>query len=274
MYKLKRHQLIKLVFIIVIISIVVAFYYPLRSYIVMKLFSAYNQNKSVMRENDIIVQIPGGNITKDKDWYPFVNTFNSSEGFSRFISRDVDLTVLYNFGAFEGRSSTLYAEDSKYFSSFYGAYVLKNNEDTDEKYGFREDKLDINQIVDVTLYDYTYLVLYGFGCINSIFDVVSYETIENVSYIGYNDWIRIDAVIYTNSPTHDYDGSKLSYIQYGKPIKTDKEDFFWMYLQGRMYVRYFDEFKSTIVMYVMAGSQDTINECDDEILKQTIIKNK
>jgi hypothetical protein len=65
--------------------------------------------------------------TIEKDWYPFVITFNDDEGFSNFIGRDLNYTVLYNFGAFEylNGASMIYNPQSQYYSSFYGAYFIK-----------------------------------------------------------------------------------------------------------------------------------------------------
>jgi hypothetical protein len=226
-----------------------------------------------MKENGFHIKIPGGNATKEKDWYPFVNVFNASSGFSKFIGRDVDLTILYNFGAFNGKSSSIYDENSPYFSAFYGAYAIRNNEN-DERYGFDEKEIDINEIVDVSLYDYIYLVLYGFGCNDPVFSPISYDIVENVEYLGYNDWVQVDAIIETNSPAHKFDGRKTSYIQYGKPIETDKEDFLFMNIHGRMYVRYFEEYDTTIIMYVMAKKKETIIRCDSNILRHTVIKDR
>lgn len=226
-----------------------------------------------MKENGFKMHIPGGNSTSEKDWYPFVNTFNASKGFKKFIGRDVDLTVLYNFGAFDGKASTIFDEESKYHGAFYGAYALKNNED-DEKYGYKDDKIDINEIVDISLFDYIYLVLYDFGCSDPVFSPISYDIVENVKYLGYNDWVRIDAIIETNSPTHKFNGRKMSYIQYGKPLETDKEDFLLMNIRGRMYVRYFEEYDSTIIIYVMAKKKEIILKCDSNFLRHTVIKDR
>ena len=37
-----------------------------------------------MVQKGITLEIPGGSITKEKDWYPFVMPFNDSAGFRRF----------------------------------------------------------------------------------------------------------------------------------------------------------------------------------------------
>jgi hypothetical protein len=41
-----------------------------------------------------------------------------------------------------------------------------------------------------------------------------------------------------------------------------------------MYARYFEEYESTVVIYVMGADQDIIDECDDEILSSTKIYSK
>ncbi len=52
----------------------------------------------------------GGAATFQKDYFPFVITFDPSASFSRYIGAPVDLTILYNFGAFDMLygASTLY----------------------------------------------------------------------------------------------------------------------------------------------------------------------
>ena len=65
--------------------------------------------------------MPGGLSTREKDWYPFVMTFNDDKGFSNFINRDMNFTVLYNFGAFEyiNGASSIYNFNSDYYGAFY-----------------------------------------------------------------------------------------------------------------------------------------------------------
>ncbi|MFR8519235.1 MAG: hypothetical protein ACLVC2_15275, partial [Emergencia timonensis] len=49
--------------------------YPI-SLAVMKVYSGIHKSNSVMEQKGISLEIPGGGITQEKDWYPFVMTFN------------------------------------------------------------------------------------------------------------------------------------------------------------------------------------------------------
>ncbi len=272
MQDIKLKKIIIVTAVIVVMIVIALFYYPLRSYLIMSIYSTYNNTTSVMKQQGFDIHIPGGAFTSQKDWYPFVNIFDTSQGFSNYIDEDVSLSVLYNFGAFEGKSSSLYDENSKYFGAFYGAYVVKNNISKKEPYGFKDNKLDINQIINAAKYDYKYLVIRDFGCLEPIFDVISYDIQENISYIGYNDWVKIDAEMITNSTAHTYKKHLTPYLQYGVPKKTNKEDFYEIILKGRMYARYFEKHDTTIVIYVMGTSSQMIDECDNEILAHITIK--
>jgi hypothetical protein len=86
-------------------------------------------------------------------------------------------------------------------------------------------------------------------------------------------YIRIRSTIETNSPAHEYKGFKMGYLQYGRPAGRYhyKEDFPIIILNGRVYVRYFEEFQATVVLYTMAPSWNTINEVDNEILSKAVI---
>ena len=217
----------------------------------------------------------GGFSTAKKDWYPFVNTYDTSYEFSRYTGEDLALTVLYNFGAFDSlRSSSFYNEESGYFAAFYGAYVVHDESGEGMPYGFMEGKADIDEIAQVAMFDYKYLVIQDLGCDNPVFELIEYDTLENTDYIGYSGWTRIDAKMLSNSPSHTRVEKKLGYIQYGQPRDNGKDDFYTIDLYGRMYARYFEEYESTIVIYVMGADQDIIDECDGEILSATKIYSK
>lgn len=124
----------------IIAAVIAAFLWlPLSNYpislAVMKVYSGIHQKDSIMAKKGISLEIPGGDSTKEKDWYPFVMTFNASESFRRFIGEadgaDLDLTILYNFPAFDVLKgcSTLYNPNSPYYNSFYGAYMVSGTTD-------------------------------------------------------------------------------------------------------------------------------------------------
>lgn len=57
--------------------------YPV-SLAVMKIYSEIHARDSIMEEKGIKLHIPGGSAAKEKNWYPFVMTFNADAGFQRF----------------------------------------------------------------------------------------------------------------------------------------------------------------------------------------------
>ncbi|NLI92441.1 MAG: hypothetical protein GX434_09640 [Peptococcaceae bacterium] len=270
--------------IVVIIALCVLFmkvplYYQARSYITMYVYSKYENKNSLMAKQGITVNIPGGSSTKEKDWYPFMMVFNDDKGISSYLGRDLNLTVLYNFGSFSwNQSSTdFFQDDSPYFASFYGGYVVKDKLGT-KKIGFTEKgEPDIQEIFSIPEYDYKHLVLESLGCPPEKLkmEILSYNVKKDVKYAGYDNWVQIDSFMQINSPNHKYRGDRRAYYQYGNPLKKwNQEDFKLITTYGRLYVRYFEEFQDTIFLYVMSPDSTTIENCDATILsKTTITKN-
>ena len=251
------------------------FFYPLRSYAVMSVYSRYNYKSSVMQKQGFAIDMKGGLSTARRDWYPFVNTYDTSYEFSRYTGEDLDLTVLYNFGAFDSlSSSSFYNEHSDYFAAFYGAYVIHDAGGTDEPYGHKDSKPDIDAVAEVASFDYRYLVIEDLGCGEPVFEIDDIAVREDADYLSYSGWTVIDAKMRSNSPSYTRVEKKLGYIQYGPPRDNDKDDFYTIDLYGRMYARYFKEYDSTIVIYVMGADRDMIDECDDAILSKTKIYSK
>lgn len=252
------------------------FYYQVRSYIVMYAYSKYEERNSILSDQDIQLKIPGGSSTEERDWYPFVMVFNDDQGFSNHMGRDLSLTVLYNFGAFGWDMSTsdYFLEESPYYNSFYGGYLVQDHSES-KKYGFDDQgNLDVSEVLAVPEYDYKHLVMEGFGCPEQILtmNALSYNQQGQIPYAGYDGWFRIDALMLVNRPNHQFQGNRRSYIQYGKPlIKSDQEEFGLMTTNGRIYVRYFEELESTVFLYILSPSAQTVEECDQKILSKAII---
>ena len=250
-------------------------WFPLRSYMAMFFYSKMHHNESLLKKHDIDLKIPGGLSTRNKDWYPFVMTFNDDIGFSDEIGRDVSLTILYNFGHFKIRdgSSSYYDPSSKYFSSFYGGYLVKNNDGSKIPFGFNDNgSINIDEISLVPKYDQEELVLWSLGCPKEKmkFDV-SIDNIEyDVNYINHEGWVKVDSTIITNSPVHKVKREHRAYIQYGKPHYRyyANEDFPIITLKGRTYVKYLKDRDISIFLYILTPDIATIEECDRNILSK------
>ncbi len=267
-----RKKYILFIVLAAILAALILFYYPIRSYLIMSAYSAYNNKDSVMHEKGFEIDMKGGLFTAKKDWYPFVNIYDTSYEFSKYMDEVLRLTVVYNFGAFDGKSSLLFDEGSIYFAAFYGAYAIFSSENLQRVYGFNNEEIDIEEISAVPMFDYKYLVIEDMGCKDPTLELISYKSTKDISYAGYEGWIQIDALMHASSPVHQRQKFKLGYIQYGKPIASEKGDFYETELFGRMYVRYFEEYECTVVLYIMGADEEVINDCDTEILNKTIIK--
>ena len=158
-----KKKLISLAIVILVIALfAVSPLYPyVKSLAAMKVYSYINEKESLMDEKGIQIQIPGGNATKDKDWYPFVMTYNADAQFQSFTGdRDARLTIMYNFPAFDMRKgcSLIYDETSPYYNGFYGAYAADGKFGFDENGNFNTDEASI-----VPKFDMQKLVLEDMG---------------------------------------------------------------------------------------------------------------
>ena len=241
------------------------FYYPLRSFLVMGVYSGQHSAQSVQKQHGFSVDIPSG-----PGWYPFVMTYNA-DGFSAWSGIDADMSVLYNFGAFDSvtRTSSIYDAGSDKYCAFYGAYVLHQNGGT---FGLLEDgSLNRDEIESAVAYDYTQLVVAGFGCDDIVFRVDGFESQPDVSYAGSNGWTRIDADLTANGVAHTYKQDYQAYLQYGPPVKPAEQDFMPVSLKGRLYLKYLEEYDCTVMLYVIAPNEAAADACDKDILSRTII---
>ena len=278
--------MIKKIFYAILIFLVIIFiilktplWFPLRSYFAMYIFSNMEENESLIEKEKIKFKIPGGISTIKRDWYPFVITFNDDEGFSRYMDKNLSLTILYNFGHFQIKdgSSSYYNPNSKYFSSFYGGYLVRNDENKRLPFGFdTNNNINIKELTSVPKYDLDKLVLRSLGCPESkiIIDYSIDDIKDNIDYVGYKNWVKIDTEFRVNSPLHRYKEEKRAYIQYGRPIEKHLSDgdFPIITLKGRMYVKYFEEYNLTVFLYIICDDINTIEECDKEILSKSIIR--
>lgn len=263
-----KHKKIRYILLLLVIVVLLCVLFPpTRSYMVMKLYSSLENTKSVMDDNNFKIKVP-----TDEGWYPFTITFNSTN-FGNWSQTGATMSIMYNFAEFKMNSlaSEIFNPQSDKHSSFYGAYALEQDEGN---FGYKNENIDISEIILTFKYDYQYLVLKDLGYKNSIFEVESVDITENVNYLDIDGWTKIDATMQTNAMTHNYNERYTSYIQYGKPTIKVSEDFPTIQMHGRLYIRVFEEYNSTIIVYVMSPSRDTITECDENILSRIIIQSK
>lgn len=243
--------------------------YPyVKSLTVMKVYSNYLERESFLKDVGISIHMPGGLRTPQSDWYPFVMTFNDDVGFSRVIGKQVQLSILYNFGAFDlvKGASIYYNPSSPYFNSFYGAYAI--HEET--------RSINLERLEAVTAFDMKTLVLESIGCTNPEMDFKVLSIEKNITLGDYTDWTLVNADIRVNSPVHQYKRGMpdyQAYIQYGRPpqIYFDGQSYPFIHMLGCIYVRYFEEEKTTIGLYVIGTSSVMIQNTVQDFLNHTKI---
>ena len=245
---------------------------------VMSVYSGIHEKDSIMAQKAIELEIPGGNATAEKDWYPFVMVFNPGESFGRELGdHDLRLTVIYNFGAFDLRRgcSRIYNVDSEYYSSFYGAYLVTGGEE--KPFGFdSRGRMDVARTAAVPRFDLQHLVLDDLG-INPGEKVFSWNADsieENITYLGYEGWTRTDASLTVNGTAHKSGGFRRSYLQYGVPAYdvTENKDFLPVEMEGRIYGRYFEEWDTSVFLYILTPGKETLEKCDRDILSKSLLR--
>ena len=262
---MKKRKLIIIVLSFIALAAILLALPPTRSYMVMSVYSAIENRQSVMSENDFKIDVPS-----EKGWYPFVITFNTAN-FGKWSDTGADMSIMYNFAAFnlDTLSSGIFdAKDEKH-SSFYGAYALSQE---DGYFGYTAGKVDLDEIVLTFKYDYKFLVLKDLGCTYPDFEVTDSKITEDVTFLDMDGWTRIDAVMETNAMLHTYKENHTSYIQYGKPVDWALDDFPLITMYGRLYIKIFEEYDSTVIVYAMSPFETTIEQCDAKLLQNVEIK--
>ena len=220
---------------VIAVALIIFVISPLSRYVlslgVMSVYSNIHERESIMADKGIILEIPGGGETPEADWYPFVMTFSPGESFGRAAGdNSLELTILYNFGAFDLSKgcSRLYDRQSEYYNSFYGAYLVTRKDDGNEAsgdsmtapFGFdSQGNMDPEQTAIVPKFDFQHLVLGDFGIRTSeqVFEWTAETTCEDVSYLGWDGWSRVDASLLVNGAAHTKKEFRQSYLQYGAP---------------------------------------------------------
>lgn len=245
----------------------------------MSVYSYLCKKDSFTNTLGIDIKMPGGLSTAKKDWYPFVMTFDDNKGFSNYVKRNMHYTVLYNFGAFEylNGASSLYNPDSDYYGAFYGAYFVQELDNPDHPFGFDDQgNVHIEEAVLPGTYDINELVLGGFGLYDPISSYIVDDVKQVETFINYSNWTVIDATITTHGPNHKYTKKQQAYIQYGKPpAKYNKgEDFPVTEFKSRFYLKYVEEKKCTVFLYVIGPHNKMIEACDENFLQKSVLEIK
>lgn len=271
------NRTIRCILILVAVLILLVALPPTRVFVsmgMMMLNNAYHSDTTLMKEKGIRIDMPAGRIDSEQSWYPFMLVFNADDYFSRIANKELELTILYNYPAFDpltGRSH-IYVLDSSYNGAFYGAYLV---ECENNPYGFLiddEGNLVEGDLLLIGSFDYTRLVLRDLG---AAFEEISFEQelidkgVESLA--DYDDWIRVTARVKTQSPTHGFNGFRLNYLQYGFPEWNVSEDFPDIDLYSRVWIRRFEDKNTLIVLYAMTPELEFLEDMSEKLIHETII---
>lgn len=239
---------------------------------IMNVYSHRNAKEYAQADFGLTLEIPGGLKTTKRDWYPkllcyYADDFYASSG------NCYKLSVFYNFPEFDFQKgcSQLYNPESPFYSSFYGAYILKGEEYC---YGFDEKgELAESDVAEVARYDYQQLVLRDFGLDydEAVFDFTVEKTEKGLIYAKSNNWTRVDAKVLVNGCAHKKGDFVLSYLQYGSPGFEVKQPFEPVELFGRIYGKFFEEEKISVFFYILCADLQALEECDRQILSKSKI---
>lgn len=257
---------------------------------VMSVYSKICEQESILKEKEMELEIPGGCEAEKQDWYPFVMTFNPGQSaIENYLGeKGSRLTILYNFPAFDLRwgkgCSRLYDDTSPYYNGFYGAYILSSNDELKQEK--RSEKAvsavsektitaEPNQqrliklIGKITQFDYQRLVIGDFPIDSDqeIFQWKIQQIKKKTSVAGSDGWLRIDADMLVNGALHQRKSFVRSYLQYGSPKYDVMTDFAPVEMKGRVYAKYLEEQDVTVFFYVLARTDEVLENCDRTMLQ-------
>lgn len=226
------------------------------------------QGRTALTEAESVhIDFPAGKVSSSQNWYPFMLIYDASDSFSKWIERPVQLTILYNFSAYDawaGRSR-FYESGSVYEGAFYGAYLLKEPEAV--SYLFRDRGVNAAALESLGKFDYTWLVLSSLGAKSGqvIFDTE--DTVYSAKTIDGLDFTVATSRISTNSPVHSYKTFKEAYFQFGLPTKETTQDFPSLTMYSRVWVTKIEEKNMTLVLYAMSPDLKFLDEMTDTLIE-------
>lgn len=251
-----------LVFIFIIISPGVA---GIRSDLILQIQSQTFQDESVFNQVGLALEIPTSKACGKSGWCSHIKLYHPGENF-RHDGAKGDMSILYNFGSFEKGQSTFYDSDSDYFNAHYGVYAIQLDQGV---FGWKNGQLDVEAIKSIVKFDQLDLVMASLGCsvTDRFFECEITEIKEGPPMAGFSDWVQIDALIKTNSPLHQKTENRLGYLQYGEPPEDyEGEDFPVISTKGRLYLRFDEVHKITIIYFVIGETQEFIDETSQDYL--------
>ncbi len=274
----KKKSRVCLLFFISILTVILLFYNEIRAMVLMSWWNQVQMKDSLLSDCGLDIQIPGGLVTTESDWFPFVMNYNADKNFEEYTGQPGSrLTVLYNFPAYSLKRgcSKLYDPSSPFYNSFYGAYLVRSADG--HPYGFSYGtEADPKSISIIPRFDYQELVLKDFGLKNDqfLFQWTVTKKESGITYLKYDNWTVFDADLLVSGAVHKAKNGVFSYNQYGRPADYHCRDFKEARMKGKVYARYFPENDVSVFFYIVASDPDTVKKCDEKILSKSRIRKK
>lgn len=258
---LQRRKLGRLFGLLITILLIVVFVFaPFtarnRSLIVMAVYDAYIEARSLPRDIGLNADMP----LKAMDFYPIMITFNDDEGMSGRLGKPVRFTVDYTFADYDCLSghSGFYDFANPLYNSYIGVYYLQGlGRQADQQAAF-----------DIAEYDQRCLALAAIGLdyVDSKFEASGVKSSTAKNFAGYT-WTCYDAAIITNGPEHVRTVFNTGYLQFGNPPKTS-EHYPQRTMYGRIYITYFQEMDLNVGLYIIAKDTDILEKIDNSVISE------
>ena len=256
---MKRHHVWRRFFLfsmcILTLLVVITLMIPgTRAGVVMAVSSWQQYRQSPLKEHGIRVELPAG-----EGWFDEMLFYQDSNGLKTQEGRPLELSIYYTFGAYEKGRSLIYTPGSGYYSSFYGAYLIS---------GSTLPMLDAYWVERVAAHDYEALILKALGHPSpyGTFKVNAFEIREESELLGYPDWMRYDGLIEAPGVAHQRGEFLRHYWQFGSPPDLGSEGAFSpTTLNGRIYVKSFEEEDLLVMVYLICESRDVLERTDTRI---------
>jgi hypothetical protein len=237
----------------------------LRSNAVLCLQKASFAGQSVFVQTGLKLIVPTSAQTGDGRWGDTMKLFHCGDNFPH--RGPGELSILYNFGAFDGSCSDFYNPEAATFNAHYGVYAISQTKDP---FGYRNGVPDGEAITGLVAFDQLELVLASLGCppAQHRFDAQITGTKPGPTMAGFSDWTQIDATILTNAPLYREQGFQLGTLQYGSPPPDyPGPNFPVVPMLGRLYLRYDKTRQLTVIYFVIAKDAATVETTSQTYLQ-------
>lgn len=241
--------------VLLTMTVLIAMFVPgIRARVIMKVSSWQQYAQSPLKELGVWIDLPTG-----QGWFDDLLFYHDASGLKSETGVPLDLSIYYNFGAFEKGRSLIYTPGSGYYGSFYGAYIVT---------GPSLPAADSKFVKRVAAYDYETLILRALGHPSpyGTFEVLEADVQPVETYMDVPEWTRYEVRIQVPGVAHTKTQWRLHYWQFGTPPpRGDSEPFETAELHGRLFVKSFKEEAMLVIVYMLCESPEFLEQLDERI---------